>query len=128
MVYLIDLGIDEVSLKMMMELNPYIKDLNEEEIKEKISILSSLNCSEEQIRNIIVTNSLIFNRSNEDILSLIKKLVDFGFTSLNLLFDSNPFILNLDAYEIDNYINSRLENNEALEDVVDDLETNPWLF
>lgn len=128
MEYLIDLGIDESSLKMMLELNPLIGELEEKDIKEKLILLSNLNCTEKQIRNIIVTNSLIYNRTNESILALIKKLFDFGFTSLNLLFDSNPFILNLDTYEIDKYINQRIKNKESLESIVDDLETNPWLF
>ena len=128
MEYLIDLGIDDVSLKMMLELNPEIKDLDESEIKEKTIILSNLNCSDSQIRNIVVSNSLFLTRSNNDIMKLIKKLLELSFKDLNILFDSNPFILNLEPFEIDEYINSRLKNNELLENIIDDLETNTYLF
>ena len=127
MEYLIDLGIDEASLKMMLELNPEIKDLEIGELKEKIAILTNLNCSESQIRNIIITNSLYLSRSNEDVIKLIKRLLELGFKDLNILFDSNPFILNLDAYEIDNYLKVRLEK-ENLTDIIDDMETHPYLF
>ena len=47
---------------------------------------------------------------------------------LNILFDSNPYILNLEVFEIENYINSRLDSGEKLEDIIDDLDSNPILF
>ena len=48
--------------------------------------------------------------------------------TLNILFDANPYILNLEPYEIDNYIKNRLEKNETLEDIIDDMDSNPYLF
>ena len=47
---------------------------------------------------------------------------------LNILFDSNAYILNLVVFEIENYINNRLDSGEELEDIIDDLDSNPILF
>ena len=46
----------------------------------------------------------------------------------NILFDANPYILNLEPFEIEKYINERKNNGENMEDIVDDLDSNPYLF
>ena len=51
-----------------------------------------------------------------------------GFTSLNVLFDSNPYILNLEQFEIKNYINNRVSKGETIDEIIDDLDSNPYLF
>ena len=53
---------------------------------------------------------------------------ELGFDTLNILLDGNPYILNLDAYEIEEYIKDRENNGEQLEDIVDDMSSNPYLF
>ena len=125
---LFNLGISEDVIKEMLELNPNIKDLTSEEIKDKVKLLKSINCSDNQIINIISSNSLYLSRLNKDIVELIKYLLEKGFKCINILFDSNPYILNLDSFEIENYINKRLRKNEILEDIIDDLDSNPYLF
>jgi len=127
MIGLYDLGLSEETIKSMIELNPNLVDITEKELDNKLKILKTVNCSDNQIRNIIGSNSLYLDRTNEDILNLINYLLDKGFRTLNILFDSNPYILNLDSFEIDNYINNRLER-ETLEDIIDDLDSNPYLF
>lgn len=122
------IGISEVTIKSMIELEPSICEISVQEIKEKEIILEKINCNENQIINIISSNPMYLDRMNDDVLKLINKLKSYGFSMLNILFDSNPYILNLDAFEIENYINSRLNNNEKLEDIVDDLDANPLLF
>ena len=124
---LFNLGISEDTIKSMLELNPNIKDLPKEEINNKIELLKSINCTDSQVINIISSNSLYLDRINDDIVKLIKYLLEKGFKCLNILFDSNPYILNLDVFEIDNYINKRLDS-ELLEDIIDDLDSNPYLF
>ncbi len=122
------IGISEGTIKSMIELEPSICEISTQEIKEKEIILEKINCNENQIINIISSNPMYLDRMNDDVLKLINKLKSYGFSMLNILFDSNPYILNLDAFEIENYINSRLNNNEKLEDIVDDLDANPLLF
>ena len=124
---LFNLGISEDTIKTMMELNPNIKEITNKEINDKIKILKGINCTDSQIKNIISSNSLYLDKLNEDIIKLIKYLLEKGFRTLNILFDSNPYILNLEVFEIDNYINKRL-SSEKLEDIIDDLDSNPYLF
>ena len=71
---------------------------------------------------------MYLDRTNDGVLRLISKLKSYGFSMLNILFDSNPYILNLEVFEIENYINGRLNNEEVLEDIIVDLDSNPILF
>lgn len=128
MLELLNLGINDNELKKMLDLEPYIKDLTKDEIIKHIELLNQINCSNMQIINIISVNPTYLINSLNDILKLIKLLNNYGFNHLNFLFDANPFILNLDLYQIDNYINNKLKNGEIIEDIVDDLDSNPNLF
>ena len=122
------LELNDLDLQMMFELNPDLKNVSSEEMINKMILLKNINCSLSQIKNIISCNSFLFNSTDEEIDELIKYLKDKGFTCLNVLFDSNPYILNLEIYEIDNYINNRINNGESLKNIVDDLYSNPYLF
>ena len=128
MIELYNIGISEETIKNMLEVNPEIKDMNEKEIKEKELILEKLGCFEYQITNIISSNPIYLSRTKGEILNLVKTLVDYKFKTLNILLDSNPYILNLDPFEIKNYIEKRVNQGELLEDVIDDLDSNPILF
>lgn len=123
-----DLGISKKTINQMKEICPNIKELNRNDILQKIEILKNIKCDDFQIRNIISSNALFLDRSNTDIEKLIALLKDLGFEYLNLLFDGNPNILNLDDFEIKNYINKRKNNGELLEDIVDDMSSNLFIF
>jgi hypothetical protein len=122
------MGISENTIKNMLELVPYISEMSEKEIKEKEIILKKVNCDENQVINIISSNPMYLDRTNDGVLKLISKLKSYGFSMLNILFDSNPYILNLEVFEIENYINGRLDSGEELEDIIDNLDSNPVLF
>ena len=121
-------GISETTIKEMKELCPDITNLNKEEILEKIEILKKLNCDKIQVRNIISSNSIYLDRLNTDIIKLIKKLQEKGIITLNILLEENPYILNLDDFEIENYIQKREKNGEKLEEIVEDMTSNPLIF
>ena len=127
MIELYNLDISEETIKSMLELVPEIKEITEKEIKEKEIILKTIGCKKNQIRNIISSNPFYLTNDNKEILELIKLLYNYNFSSLNILFDSNPYILNLETYEIENYINER-KKEEKLEDIIEKLESNPYLF
>ena len=122
------IGISENTIKNMLELVPTISEMSEKEIKEKELILKKINCDKNQIINIISSNPMCLDKTNDIVLRLISKLKSYGFSMLNILFDSNPYILNLEVFEIENYINNRLDSGEELEDIIDDLDSNPILF
>ena len=123
-----EIGISEKTINQMEDICPNIKELNKEDVLKKIEILKDLNCSDIQIRNIISSNAMYLDRSNTDIYKLIQTLKELGFDCLDLLFDGNPNILNLDDFEIKRYINKRIENGELFEDIIDDMSSNLYVF
>lgn len=125
---LFNLGINEKEIIDIIEICPMIKDLEKNEIADKINILDYINCSVQMKKNIITSNPFYLNRTNEEILKLVKLLNKLGFNNLNILFDSNPYILNLDLFQIENYVNCELKKGNLLEDIVDELQSKPYLF
>lgn len=126
--YIYSLGLSDDTIKQMMEVNPELKDFTDTEVKEKIEILNVIGCSPRSIRNIVSSNPMYFSKSNDSIKSLVSFLNMIGINMLNILFDANPYILDLEVFEIKDYINKRIRNRETLEEIVDDLESNPYLF
>ena len=122
------IGISEKTIGQMIEICPNLENLKEEEILEHIEILKSIGCNEIQIRNIISSNALYLDRTKTDIKKLIKKMEELGFDTLDILFDGNPYILNIDDYELDKYIKGREEKGEKKEDIIDELSSNLYLF
>lgn len=122
------IGISEKTINQMEEICPNIKDLTKEEVLNKIEILKDINCDDIQIRNIISSNAMYLDKSNTDINKLINELRKLGFDNLDLLFDGNPNILNLDDFEVRKYIKDREGNGELLEDIVDDMSSNLFIF
>ncbi len=122
------LEISDNTIKQMIEMCPYIEDLSDEEIEEKINFLKEIGCDYIQIKNIISSNAQFLDRLSTDLKCLVEKLEEYGFDTLNILFDGNPYILNLDDFEIEGYIENRIENGEKLEDIVDEMSSNPYIF
>ena len=122
------IGISEKTINQMEEICPNIKDLTNEEVLSKIEILKDINCDDIQIRNIISSNAMYLDKSNTDINKLINELRKLGFDNLDLLVDGNPNILNLDDFEVRKYIKDRERNGELLEDIVDDMSSNLFIF
>lgn len=122
------IGISEKTINQMEEICPNIKDLTNEEVLSKIEILKDINCDDIQIRNIISSNAMYLDKSNTDINKLINELRKLGFDNLDLLFDGNPNILNLDDFEVRKYIKDRERNGELLEDIVYDMSSNLFIF
>lgn len=128
MIELYNLGISENTIKNMIEIVPEIRNITAKEIMEKKILLEKINCSNAQIINIISSNPQYLNKTNGEINNIIQKLTYLGFDNLNILFDANPYILNLEPFEIDNYISNKMADGKSLEDIIDDLDSNPYLF
>lgn len=125
---LLSLGISDKDLKFILEQCPTIIDMSNEDISEKMEILKYVGCNERHIRNIIIGNPYYLDRFNDDILKLIGYLKEIGISSINLLFDSNPYFLNKDSFEIKEYVLERLSDGVLLEDIVDEIESNPYII
>ena len=114
---LYNLGISDNILKGMIEINSEILEMSNKEIITKKEILNNIGCSDRQILNIISSNALMLSRTNTGLICLINYLQQLGFNNLNILFDSNPYnpyILNLEPFEIKNYIEGRIKNGNLI--------------
>lgn len=122
------LGIEDNDIKNMVEQYPIILEIDKKEIERKIELLKQIGCEERHIRNILICNPYYLDRLETDIVKLIRCLIKYGFKNINLLLDSNPFILNIDEFEVENYISNKLKEGTSLDDIVDELDSNPYLF
>ena len=93
-----------------------------------IDLFVNINCSPSMIRNIVVGNPYIMQRSYEDIINLINYMTSIGLNNLNLMFDSYPNFLNKDKFEIEDYVNMKLNEGILLEDIVDELDNEPMII
>ena len=90
--------------------------------------LKKVGCDERIIRNVVMSNESVLSRSVSDLEKLVAKLREIGLTDIVDLIDANPYVLNLDAYEIDDYIKRKEEFGKSFDDIVDALESEPALF
>ena len=125
---LFELGIDEDTIKFMIEQCNNILNMSDEVIDEKINVLRYLDCSERQIRNIVESNPYYLNRITSDVIQLVNYLKQIGFSDINLLFESNPYFLNYDVFEIEDYINNKLDNGIELDIIIDNIRDNPYII
>lgn len=122
---LIDLGISEEDFTNLKE---FIDEDNREDFLKIITLLENIGCDNAILKNIIVSNPIIFERGYEDIYELLNYLHSLGFTYINLLLDSYPLLLSKDAFEIKDYIQERLNKGDSLEDIIDDIDSNPSII
>ena len=73
----------------------------------------------------IYTNSYFLDHS---IIDLVEFLFNKGFTDLNVLFDSNPFLLSKEKYEMEEYITKQKNKGISLDEVIDLIEENPYVI
>ena len=122
---LVELGIRDIDIKNIEE---FINDDNLEDFNKIIDLFVNINCSPSMIRNIVVGNPYIMQRSYQDIIDLINYMTSIGLNNLNLMFDSYPNFLNKDKFEIEDYVNMKLNEGILLEDIVDELDNNPMII
>ena len=120
---LVELGITEEELQSMLELNENI--LDEPELNILIDILYLIKCDERMIKNILISNPNYLSRPKEDVVGLINELLNLGINDLNILFDTNPYLLDLDDFDIEDY---KSEHHYSNEELVNLLEGNPFIF
>ena len=97
-------------------------------MEELVNFLKKIGCDERIIKNVIMSNEQVLSRSMSDLEKLVAKLREIGLTDIVDLLDANPYILNLDAYEIDDYIKRKEESGESFDEIVEALESEPALF
>lgn len=121
-------NLNDLDIKEMISINKDILSLDNEEIRNIISILKYINCSDSEIRNILITNPNYLSRCYSDVIDLINKFKSLNIEDLNELFNSNPHLLNKDVFEIEDYIKSEVGNGKELDDIIDELVSNPFII
>lgn len=110
---LIRYGFTIEEINILMDTNIDISSVDDNNVKEIIKLLESINCSNKVIKNIFICNPFCITNNYIDINKLIIKLKELGFIHINLLFDTNPYILNMSDKELEKLYNKK--KNEGLE-------------
>lgn len=105
--------------KNVLDANPFIEKLDDLEIENNINFLKEIDCSYEQLKNIIVFNPWLFNRSYDELNKLKNKLISIGITNLNITFDTQPLLLNKEIFEIDDFINEQIKKGLEINEIAD---------
>ena len=109
--------IDEI--QSMMNTNDSIDTVSDKDIYELIDILKNVGCNETHIKNIILCNPFYLTRDVLKVHRLIQKLYEIGCSYLYLLFDSNPYILNLNDSDLNKLYNKKIHEGFTREEIID---------
>jgi hypothetical protein len=115
---LIRFGFSIENIQSMMDTNHFIDDMKEKEINDLIDILRSIGCTDTHIKDIFLCNPFYLTRNTVEVKELIHKLSEIGCTSLSLLFDSNPYLLNMEAQELDKFYNKKIHEGFSKEEII----------
>jgi len=116
---LIRFGFSIEEIKNMMDTNIWIDRINDQSLQNLITILEKINCTKQQIKNILIANPFYLNMEKEKVLDLLSVLKEMQFSNLNLLFDSNPFLINLTKEEFTNLVKKKSSEGLTLEEIKD---------
>ena len=120
---LIRFGFTIEEIKNMMDTNNSIDSVSDKDIYELIDILSNVGCSIEHIKNIFLCNPFYLTRNVNDVNHFIQKLYELGFSALFVLFDSNPYILNMTDVEIEKLYYQKIKDGFNASEVIDFINT-----
>lgn len=115
---LLKLGLNEQEIRNMIQVNPQILELNDEDIIKLLNLLFLEQCNNQIIGHIIIANPIYLSRTYEDVNKLILKLKEIGITRLDVTFESNPWLLIIDDYEIDEFIEAKSQEGLEYEDII----------
>ena len=119
---------NEEEINEITSANEEVINLDNKDIENIINILKDNGCSSDIIRNIILSNPFVLSRYDKDVIRLINKLKNIGVNNINLVFDSYPNILNKDSYEINDFINIKLEEGLQLDEIADIIDSYPYMI
>lgn len=104
--YLYNLDLNENEILAIAKANEMVNDLSEEEMITYICILIDIGCTQKQIHTIITSNPNYFSRDVEDVVSFLRKLESYNI-DVSSAVDANPWLLNKDCFELDEFINEK---------------------
>ena len=116
--YLYNLDLNENEILDIVDANEEVKDLSEEEMIKYIYILIDIGCTQKQIHTIITSNPAYFSRDAEDVGSFLRKLKSYDI-DVSLAVEANPWLLNTDSFELDDFINEKRNLGIADDEILD---------
>lgn len=116
--YLYNLDLNENEILDIAEANGEVQDLSEEEMIKYIYVLIDIGCTQKQIHTIITSNPAYFSRDVEDVGSFLRKLKSYD-VDVSLALEANPWLLNKDSFELDEFINEKRSLGIADDKILD---------
>ena len=114
---LIRYGFSIEEITNMMDSNQEIEKIEDKDIYELIDILVNIGCINSQIKNIFICNPFCISRNIIEIHKSIDKYKELGLDNLNVMFDSNPYLLNLEVKEIETIYNDSIDKGYTKEEI-----------
>ncbi len=116
--YLYNLDLNENEILDIAEANGEVQNLSEEEMIKYIYVLIDIGCTQKQIHTIITSNPAFFSRDVEDVGSFLRKLKSYDI-DVSLAVEANPWLLNKDSFELDEFINEKRSLGIADDKILD---------
>ncbi len=116
---LIRFGFSIEEIQNMMDTNDSFDSISDKDIYDLIELLKSVGCDDFQIKNIFLCNPFFLSHNVLEVSQLIQKLFEIGCSFLSLLFDSNPYLLNMKAEELDKIYNKKIHEGLSKEEIID---------
>lgn len=118
---LIRFGFSMEEIQNMMDTNDIIEETSDKNINEILDTLKRIDCQEEQIKNIFICNPFCLTKEAKEINDTLQELKGLHFSSLALLIDSNPYLLNIQKEELKDWIERKRKEkltDEQLRDCI----------
>ncbi len=116
--YLYNLDLNENEILDIAEANGEVQDLSDEEMIKYIYVLIDIGCTQKQIHTIITSNPAYFSRDVDDVGSFLRKLKSYDI-DVSLAVEANPWLLNKDSFELDEFINEKRSLGIADDKILD---------
>lgn len=116
--YLYNLDLNENEILDIVEANGEVQDLSEEEMIKYIYVLIDIGCTQKQIHTIITSNPAYFSRDVDDVGTFLRKLKSYD-VDVSLAVEANPWLLNKDSFELDEFINEKRSLGIADDKILD---------
>lgn len=116
--YLYNLDLNENEILDIVDANEEVQDLSEEEMIKYIYVLIDIGCTQKQIHTIITSNPAYFSRDIDDVGTFLRKLKSYD-VDVSLALEANPWLLNKDSFELDEFINEKRSLGIADDKILD---------